>query len=279
VLKELNQVILKRRVVLMCVALASAVGCTAQIGEVQNEEPMFDELDSEGASQALVTNNGLNSVNGLNSLNGLNSVNGLNSLNGLNSVNGLADGVGLMASSPGRATLSYLVKCALPAGRRITKRDQNGVTHTFSGAVGVAPTWETGACNDRCQRWVTACMMAHINTTGTSLPIWVVADPVKQPQIGWTRSSTYPNQEGSFFGNIFTSPPRAYYCGGRNIAGAQVAGRIGAGSSSGPYTNPWGADAECDDHCTKSDSPYNQSGYKVCNGNDAVLTVWRKASY
>jgi hypothetical protein len=184
-----------------------------------------------------------------------------------------------MGSSSGRKTVSYLVKCALPAGRRIIKKDQYGASHTFYGGVGVAPAWETGACTDSCQRWISACMLAHINTTGTSLPIWVVADPAKQSHIGWARSSTYPNQEGSFFGNIFTSPPRAYYCGGRNINAAAVAGRLGAGTSGAPYTNPWGANAACDDHCTRSESPYGQSGYKFCYGNDAVMTVWRKASY
>ena len=276
--KEPSQLIAIRPIALVCVSLATLVGCTAQIGEIQNDAPELDEFETEMSSQGLTTNNGLNTINGLNTSNGLNTMNGLYTSNGLNTTNGLRDGVGLMASSAGRATLSYLVKCALPAGKRITKKDQNGTTHTFNGAVGVAPAWETGACNDQCQRWISACMLAHINTAGTPLPIWVVANPAKQPHIGWARSSTYPNQEGSFFGNIFTSPPRAYYCGGRNINAAAVAGRLGAGSSGAPYTNPWGNDM-CEGHCTNSDSPYTQSGYKVCNGNDAVITVWRKASY
>jgi hypothetical protein len=275
---ENAQLITKRHIALAGVGFAGLVGCSAQIGEVEYEAPQLDEFETVMSSQAMTTGNGLSSINGLSSANGLSSVNGLSSANGLSSVNGLRDGVGLMASSSGRATLSYLIKCALPAGKRITKKDQNGNSHTFSGSVGVAPAWENGACNDQCQRWISACMLAHVNATGTSLPIWFVADPSRQPQIGWSRSSTYPNQEGSFFGNLFTNPPQAFYCGGRNFNAAAVSGRIGAGSSGGPYRNPWGSDA-CDDHCSRSDHPYNQSGYKVCNGNDAVVTVWRRASY
>ena len=122
-------------------------------------------------------------------------------------------------------------------------------------------------------------MLAHVNTTGTNLAIWLVGDPAKQPQIGWGRNSTYPNQEGAFFGNIFTSPPTANYCGGRNIAAAQVAGRIGANVSGAPYTDPWGPSGQCVDHCTTPPSPDTQNGFKSCNGNSQVITVWRKATY
>lgn len=194
-------------------------------------------------------------------------------------VNGLRDGVGLMTSTSGRTTLSYLVKCALPTGRSITKKDQNGASYTFRGSVGVAPAWETGTCDTNCQKWVSACILAHINTTGTNLAIWLVADPAQQPQIGWSRSSTYPNQEGAFFGNIFVSPPQAHYCVGRNIQASAVAGRLGVGAPNAPYTNPWGLDGACEGHCVNAEGVYVQNGFKSCNGNNAVMTVWRKASY
>ena len=267
----------RRGVIWVAAGITGALGCTGEISEVALVEVPGIAIDP--GPQALATDNGLPSVNGLSSDNGLISDNGLSSDNGLMSDNGLKNGVGLMTSSEGRATLAYLVKCALPAGKQITKKDQNGKSYTFAGSVGVGRGWENGACDSSCQRWVSACILAHINTTGTSLSIWVVADPAKQPQIGWGRSSTYPNQEGSFFGNIFVSPPKAYYCGGRNIGAAAVAGRLGAGSTGAPYSDPWGSGGACQDHCTAAEAPYAQSGFKNCNGNDAVITVWRKATY
>ena len=37
-------------------------------------------------------------------------------------------------------------------------------------------------------------------------------------ELGWGQSASYPYQEGSFFGNIFTSPPTMYYCDGKDFA-------------------------------------------------------------
>ena len=93
--------------------------------------------------------NGLSMINGLSMLNGLSMINGLSALNGLSSTYGLANGVGLMSSAGGRSTLSYIVRCALPAGHRITKNDQQNISYTFQGEIGVAPEWETGALSDQ----------------------------------------------------------------------------------------------------------------------------------
>ena len=94
----------------------------------------------EGTSESdLLTVNGLSLINGLSMLNGLSMVNGLSMLNGLSMVNGLTPGVGLMTSTSGRQTLSYLVRCALPLGHVVIKTDDQGVPYTFLGQIGVAP--------------------------------------------------------------------------------------------------------------------------------------------
>ena len=209
--------------------------------------------------------------------NGLPVINGLNTGNGLNTSNGLTDGVGLMTTAAGRNTLAYLVRCALPAGRSITKRDQYGKAYAFSGALGMGAAWETGACNVTCQEAISACMVAHINTAGVNVPLWIVTDPSSQPQIGWGLNSTYPNQEGSFFGNIFVSPPKMYYCNGRNFDAGVVPGRIGFDDqATKPYVDPWGYNAPCSGNCAAADYPYASSGYKACYGFNTVVTVWRK---
>jgi limonene-1,2-epoxide hydrolase len=46
-----------------------------------------------------------------------------------------------------------------------------------------------------------------------------------------------------------------------------------------PYVNPFGtANAACATNyrCAASDTPYNNDGFKACNGWNNVVTVWRQ---
>ncbi len=45
-------------------------------------------------------------------------------------------------------------------------------------------------------------MLAPVNTAGINVPIYMVA---QHSSIGWGQNAFYPNQEGTFFGNIFTT--------------------------------------------------------------------------
>ena len=249
---------------ILLVGGAFLAGCAPQA----QPEDAVDESE-----QAAVNSfNGLSSINGLTSYNGLSSMNCLSAFNGLSSYNGLADGIGLMSSDPGRSTVSYLVRCALPKGRSITKKDQYGRTYTFAGQIGVAPQWEYGACDRDCQEHISACVLAHVNTTGKNIDLWIDGD---SPAIGWGRSSNHPYQEGSFFGNIFESPPKAYFCNGKDHNHGVVPGRLGNGKNGAPYQNPFGDGAYCKDRCTAADYPNSGDGYKACNGFNHVVTVWR----
>jgi hypothetical protein len=95
--------------------------------------------------------------------------------------------------------------------------------------------------------------------------------------LGWGQSSSYPNQEGSFFGNIFVSPPTAFYCNGKDFAVGVVPGRIGAGQAGAPYANPFWGSGYCKDNCVPQDQPNQNDGYKACAGWNHVVTVWRNA--
>jgi hypothetical protein len=251
------------------------MGLTAVLVGCGNEDGLegIEEMQGEARS----TQNGLSSINGLTSSNGLASNNGLSLLNGLNSINGLTSSNGLMTTSGGRQTVSYLVKCALPAGRSIVKRDQYGTSHTFHGAMGMGASWEFGSCDSNCQQHISACMMAHVNTAGVNIPLWMVSD---HPNVGWGRSRYYPNQEGSFFGNIFVKNSygvvEAYYCNGANFASGVVPGRLGATQYGAPYKNLWGGTALCNTYGTKADYPYSNDGFKAAGGWNHVVTVWRK---
>ena len=112
--------------------------------------------------------------------------------------------------------------------------------------------------------------MAHVNTTGRKIPIYLDS-PVA---LGFGRSNTYPMQEGAFFGNIFISPPQAYYCNGYDWDRGPVAGRIGAGTSGSPYKNPFSGTGLCQSNC--SAVGFNGEAFANCAGfGNNVVTVYR----
>jgi len=259
------------------------------------------------AINGLNAHNGLAAVNGLNAHNGLTAVNGLNAHNGFTAVNGLdahdaapggalagrMAGVpgqhsaalwqprgpsnGLMTSAEGRATMSYIVRCALPSGHSVVMTDQAGTPYTYQGQIGIAPQWENGACDTACQEYVTACLLAHVNTTGQHISLWLDST---SPAIGWGRDANFPYQEGTFYGNIFQSPPKAYYCDGNDHAFGVVPGRLGANQANSPYTNPLGPDVLCKDRCTAAGGADGTDGFSSCPGIAVenfrrVVTVYR----
>ena len=201
--------------------------------------------------------------------------------NGLSTINGLSATNGLITTTDGRKTIEYLVRCALPSTRRITKVS-SGITYTFAGGMGLAPEWEASACGVGCQELVSACMMAHVNTKGQHIGLWMVGP---SPALGWGYTSDYPYQEGSFFGNIFVSPPVANYCNGSDFNSAVVPGRLGAGQVGSPYKNPFPGTGRCSDNCvgvtgyTHWDAVGNPDvpdGFTKCGTRSRVITVYRE---
>jgi len=264
-------------------ALASAlIGC--QPGS--SEQTYNDTGESE-----LVATNGLSMVNGLSLTNGL-SGNGLSgnglSGNGLKaqalivnplSTTGLTSSTYLMNSAAGRNTLAYLVRCALPANHSITKTDSTGASYTFAGGIGLTPQWETGTCDGDCQRWISACLLAHVNTAGIHVPIWIVG---QNTYLGWGQSTSYPNQEGTFFGNIFTTNEAghtdAYYCEGPGFDKTVVDGRLGSNQVGAPYRDTF-VGGYCNyNGCLASDITTNgvPDGYKVCTMGDGAMNTWNQ---
>lgn len=164
------------------------------------------------------------------------------------------------------------MRCALPAGHSIQKQDQNGVSYTFAGALGLAPAWETGAMTQNDKYWISSCLMAHVNTSGQHIAIWLDgAAPV-----GWGRNATYPVEEGTFVGDLFASPPVARYCGGRGYGSNIVAGRIGASPKGAPYTvlSDASGSTRCDNTCLLDPGGDGCSSCGGVAGNP--ITVWRQ---
>jgi hypothetical protein len=230
--------------------------------------------------------NGFNTQNGFTSQNGMNSINGLNVSNGLNTLDGLAAGTGLMTTAAGRQTVSYLVKCALAAGDTLVKQDQNGASYTYAGSLGLAPQYKTGGCGQDCTEMLSACMMAHINTSGVHIPLWMTSPA---SSVGWGQSPYYPTSEGTFFGQIFVvngvNNIDGYFCNGPSVASDVVPGRLGSSQGNVPYANAYptsGGLCATSGHCTLLALTTGETisdGAESCVGNGITWTysmnVWR----
>jgi hypothetical protein len=196
--------------------------------------------------RGLAYSNGLPAQNGVQSFNGLALSNGLAYSNGLMYSNGLAevDGFelthrdlgldvdhalsseqglstqyGYVTHSVGRQFVKYLAECALGPNDRVTKGQ-----HTFMGRLGLAPEWKTGQCDDRCQTWVTACLLARTNAQGATVDIELRAT---HPAIGLgVADPAFSAHEGAFFGNVFADYPSAYTCQGMGLPQAVARNRL-----------------------------------------------------
>jgi len=212
-------------------------------------------------------------TNGFRCHNGLQLQGGLSVGTGLNQPSTLNASSPMMSTTDGRNEIAYVVKCALPSGKTIVKYDSAGTKHTFPGLLGFAPEWETGACGQNCQEWVSACLLSLINTSGIHVPVWMMAD---YAGVGFGQNPAYPKQEGAFFGNIFLPRPQAFYCAGRDYLNNPVDGRIGSRTAETFYSDAYGSAGTCAGHCTPSDYPFNSDGFKACSGWNHVVTIWRE---
>lgn len=139
-------------------------------------------------------------------------VSGVDPAAALSTPQGLDPDGSLLADAQGLEIAGYLVECALPEGQSVTKvRGADGYTIVLQGALGLAPEWKDGACDEDCQQWVSACMLARTNVTGEPVGLWLAAD---HPAIGLGHPGEYPFHEATFYGNLFQDPPALHLCRG-----------------------------------------------------------------
>ena len=114
-------------------------------------------------------------------------------------------------------------------------------------------------------------MLAHVNASGEHVALWLDGE---NDALGWGQSSNYPYQEGSFFGNIFVSPPQAFFCNGKYFDIGLVPGRLGADHKGSTYKNPYASGRSyCNDYCATADYPPSKDDYKACGCRNHVVTV------
>ncbi|XXX74080.1 hypothetical protein WMF30_41180 [Sorangium sp. So ce134] len=225
---------------ILVAAIAVGVAQTGCLAEALEIEPAEGQVGS--TEEALTSMNRL-SMNRL-SMNRL-SMNRL-SMNGLSSGGLSPSGSGLSSTElietpEGRELLAYVVRCALPEGESLSGA-YGGVTYTFAGAVGVAPGWRSSPLDPVGQRWVSACLLAHVNGYGIEVPISLRGEH-EALETTTTERAQFNAQEAAFYGNLFGSgPDRGMFA----CAGAAVQAQCGAGPSAEVPFRACGASEGCE---------------------------------
>jgi hypothetical protein len=189
------------------------VGVLWICGAVACGPPRQEPLETSGALEPITSaGQTLPSDNG-ETLNGL-AFNGL-AFNGL-AFNGLAfNGLNSEAFSswydqdPALAdnVMKYVTACAAPAGQTRTYTDSQGRVRVWSGSLGLAPDWVGGRpATVTEQQLVSACLAAHVNKFGRTVPISVLGRTAHEAPIATSAEElqTFSQREGCFFGNLFT---------------------------------------------------------------------------
>jgi hypothetical protein len=196
-------------------ALVGLVGCAAPQDSV---EPIgqpglsFNGLSFNGLSFNGLSFNGLSfnglSFNGL-SFNGL-SFNGAGSADFANWFNTADSGDVAMHDM----TMKYLIRCAIAAGRTASFTDASGVVHTWTGELGLADSWDQNPPTDDQKKWVSSCLMAHVNSAlpapkSIQISVRGAASSLVETSLEKGALSTF---DGVFFGDLFGDSQKRYIC-------------------------------------------------------------------
>ena len=167
-------------------------------------------LSTNGLSTNGLSTNGL-STNGL-STNGL-STNGL-STNGL-STNGLfatwfntADGGNIAIHDE---AMTYVIRCALAPDHWASFVDSAGVEHKWYGELALADDWTYQAPSQSEKTFISACLMAHVNSNGNHVQISVRGNSPGLA-VGNAEAQALSHPNGAFFGDLFASPSQMFVC-------------------------------------------------------------------
>jgi hypothetical protein len=112
-----------------------------------------------------------------------------------------------------RELFTYIVSCALPDGQDLQYTDNEGVTHTFEGSLGLAPDWGKphGRCNETCQQWISGCVLSRLDYLGQHVDISIRGQN-RALATTWHERHTFTQREATYYGNIFSQPQRMLGC-------------------------------------------------------------------
>jgi hypothetical protein len=111
-----------------------------------------------------------------------------------------------------RELMKYVVSCALDDDDSISM-SIDGKSYTFPGGLGLAPQWgkRNGSCDESCQRWVSACVLARVDFLGVHE---MISERGLNPGLHttWQELIDYPAIEATYYGNIFVKGQPMYAC-------------------------------------------------------------------
>lgn len=144
-----------------------------------------------------------------------------------------------------RQLLRYIYNCAMDASQSTQIFDGPELIIALQGGVGLAPEWGQGggACDEGCQRWVTACLLARANAFGATVKISMRAPDdapthvQKALEVSAEEANKYWLREGAFYGNLFRHETKG---DGTTVAAPQLYACAGPGSSL-----PWATKRFC----------------------------------
>ncbi|WP_437896727.1 hypothetical protein [Sorangium sp. So ce124] len=119
---------------------------------------------------------------------------------------------GALRDPVSRELLSFIVSCALPEEDSIEVK-VDGVSYSFDGDLGLAPEWgkKRGSCDENCQEWVSACLLARVNYRGEHVMISLRGKNPALSSTKWERAR-YDTPEATYFGNVFHKPQSLFAC-------------------------------------------------------------------
>lgn len=177
----------------------------------------------------------------------------------------------LLTTVLGRVFLDYLVKCALPAGESLTA-SVAGTSYTFAGHVGLTPHWGTSALSTSDQRWLSACVFAHVNATTTGVSILLRGNhPVLSAPVG-PAGAAYTLREGAFYGNLFSLVPKKYACTGEGSTSARLCTENVLGLSPCGFTVP----GDCRGGLTNTCEGLSGDYYDTCHAG--ILSLFQTST-
>jgi hypothetical protein len=107
--------------------------------------------------------------------------------------------------------MRYLVKCAAPASAEVEWESPNSeIRYRWAGGLGLATEWASGhRMTEAEQQLLSACLAAHVNKYGQSVPLSVQGRAASGDAIALDPGEldTFSVREGCFFGNLFAGEP------------------------------------------------------------------------
>ena len=118
---------------------------------------------------------------------------------------------GLVETDEGRELLTYIARCSLRAGDSVSVV-VDGREYEFPGSLGLAPDWTREALGAKQKELLSACLLAHVNLFGVSVPLSVRS--AKYLATGEDEASRFLSYEATFYGDLFSKSGGMFVCGG-----------------------------------------------------------------